>query len=289
MKKVHVFIVIILGLFAISSSSILTRLCSAPVLIISLYRVGIASALYTLLLAGQKKSVLAPYQGRQLWLAAAAGLALSLHFLTWIESLSHTSIASSVVLVTTSPVWVALGSFLFLKEKPGKLMWLGILVTFAGGVIISGADFQLTGQHLYGDLLAVAGAIFAAIYLLVGRNLRAGIDTLPYVSVVYGFSALLTLIFALFSKTPVFQYDLTTFILLFSIALFPQMVGHTTLNWALKYVSATAVAIMTLSEPVGASILAWIILGERISLIQFMGALVTLGGISIAIFSERKK
>lgn len=277
------------GLIAVSTASVLIKLCAAPALTITLYRVGLASALYFGVSRIRGDSFRSLLNKRQLLLALLSGAALSLHFITWISSLNHTSVASSVVLVVTSPVWVALGSFIFLKEKPPGLMLLGIVITFSGSVIISGADFSVDPSSLVGNFLALAGALFVAIYLIIGRRLRASVDTFPYVAIVYGVAALVTFLFIILSKTPFYGFDTRTFILLFAIALLPQVVGHTSFNWALKYLSATVVSIVSLGEPIGASILAWLILGEKISVMQFVGGSVILFGLTLSLIVETRQ
>ncbi len=287
-SKLQVVLVMTVGLLAISSSSVLTKLCAAPAFAIALYRLGIASVFYVAVARATGGPLRSVFDRGQIRLAMFAGLALALHFATWISSLDYTSVASSVVLVVTSPIWVALGSFLFLNEKPQKLMWLGILITFSGTVIISGTDFSLSPQRLTGNLLALSGAVFAATYLLIGRKLRAQIDTFQYVTVVYSTATLFTIVFILFAGTPVWGFSNITYIYLISIAVFPQIIGHTSFNWALKYFSATSVAIVILGEPIGASILAWIFLGERISTLQFVGGFVILMGVMLTLLVESR-
>lgn len=285
-RKVITFVVLATALFAISSSSVLTKMCSAPALTIALYRVGIASFFYAAMTRFTGGSLRRQYNLPRLKLALLSGLFLAAHFATWITSLSYTSVASSVVLVVTSPIWVAIGGVIFLKEKPRLLLIIGIGITFIGSIIISGADFALDPHSLFGNLLALAGAVAAAGYWLIGRKLRAEIDTFPYVTVVYASCAVFTVVLILLFGTPVWGFSQQTVFFLLAIALLPQVIGHTSLNWALKYFSATAVAIITLGEPVGASILAWIFLGQKISLLQLFGGMVILAGVALSMHAE---
>lgn len=280
------FGVLTLGLFAISSSSVLTKMCAAPALTIALYRVGIASGFYYAMARTTGGSFRSAYTPARLKLAVASGFFLALHFATWITSLSYTSVASSVVLVVTSPVWVALGGLIFLGEKPRPLLLIGIAVTLAGSVVVSGADVTLDPRSLFGNLLAVAGAVAAAGYWLIGRKLRAEMDTFPYVAVVYAACAVFTLALIVIFRTPMWGFTQHTYLLLIAIALFPQVVGHTSLNWALKYFSAAAVAVITLGEPIGASILAWLILGQTVTLLQMVGGAIILVGVALSLRAE---
>ena len=274
------------GLLATSTSAIFIKMCAAPALAIACWRVALASIFYFGVSAKTSGPIYKLFSKTQFMLALLAGAALALHFMSWITSLRYTSVASSVVLVATSPIWVALGSFIFLREKPRPLLLIGILLAIGGSCIISGSDFSLDPQRMNGNILAVLGAVFVAIYLLIGRRLRAGLDTFPYVAVVYGSAALFTLIVVFVTNTPLWGFDAKTYALLLAVVVFPQIIGHTSFNWALKYFSAAIVAVVTLGEPIGASILAWIILGEKISLLQFLGGIVALAGLFLALIGD---
>jgi drug/metabolite transporter (DMT)-like permease len=278
-----------IGLIAISFASIFIKLCDAPSLVIAAYRLTIASVFYIGFTRIRSGPILTAYSRSQLKIVLLSGAFLTIHFATWITSLKFTSVASSVVLVQSAPIFVAMGSFIFLREKPSKLMLLGILIALIGSIIISAHDFSLDKNSLVGNLLAVAGAIGAAGYLLAGRKLRAEIDTFRYVTVVYSVTAILLLLIALISGNSLSGYTSKTYLLLFAIAMIPQVIGHTTVNWALKYFTATAVAVIILGEPIGASILALVILGETLSSIKIIGGLIILIGVVIAILAEPRR
>lgn len=277
-----------IGLIAISFASIFIKLCEAPSLVIAAYRLTIASIFYIGFTRIRSGPILAAYSRSQLKIVLFSGVFLTIHFATWITSLKFTSVASSVVLVQSAPIFVAVGSFIFLREKPTKLMLLGISIVLLGSIIISAHDFSLDKNSLVGNLLAVAGAIGAAGYLLAGRKLRSSIDTFRYVTVVYSVTAILLLLIAFVNGNSFTGYTSKTYLLLFAIAMIPQVIGHTTVNWALKYFSATAVAVIILGEPIGASILALVILGEKLSLVKISGGIVILIGVIIAVIAEPK-
>ncbi len=287
--KRQAIVVLGIGLIAISFASIFIKLCNAPSLIIAAYRLIIASLFYSAFTRIRSGPILSAYSISQLKIALISGVFLTIHFATWISSLRFTSVASSVVLVQSAPIFVAIGSFIFLHEKPSKLMLLGILIAVIGSVIISAYDFSLDKNSLMGNLLAVAGAIGAAGYLLAGRKLRAEIDTFRYVTAVYTVAAILLLMIAILSKASLIGYSSRTYVLLVAIAIFPQIIGHTTVNWALKYFTATSVAVIILGEPIGASILALIILGETLNATKIIGGLIILTGVTIAILAEPRK
>lgn len=278
-----------MGLIAISFASIFIKLCPAPSLVIAAYRLGIASAFYIVFTRIRYGPIISRIpKSQRLWLLAS-GSFLTIHFATWITSLKYTSVASSVVLVQSAPVFVAIGSILFLHEKPTKLLLLGIVIAFSGTFLISAHDFSLDRNSLVGNLLAVAGAIGAAGYLLIGRKLRAEIATFHYVTVVYSVAALWLVLFAGLSGGRFTGYESSTYWLFIAIALIPQVIGHTTVNWALKYFSATAVAVIILGEPIGASILALVILKETLSGMKIIGGCIILAGVILALLGESRQ
>ncbi len=272
------------GLLAISSSSVLTKLCTAPALTIALYRVLMAALIYGT--AAAVRGIPRPLLRKSLKPAMLSGFFLAVHFAVWITSLRFTSVASSVVLVVTSPVWAALGGLMFAGERPSVRMIVGIALALIGTIIVTGLDFALEPRRLFGNLLALTGAVAAAGYWMTGKKLRADLDTPSAVSLVYGACALFTLVPVLLLRIPVSGFAPRTWIYLAAIALVPQVIGHTSLNWALKYLSATAVAVITLGEPVGASLLANIFLGEKITLTQAAGGAVILLGVASALKAE---
>jgi len=278
-----------IGLIAISFASIFIKLCDAPSLVIAAYRLTIASAFYIGFTRIRYGQILSVYSKPQLKIVLLSGIFLTIHFATWITSLKLTSVASSVVLVQSAPIFVAIGSFIFLREKPSKLTLLGILIALIGSIIISAIDFSLDKNSFIGNMLAVAGAIGAAGYLLAGRKLRSSIDTFRYVTVVYSVTAIWLLLIVLVSGNSFVGYTSKTYLLLFAIAMIPQVIGHTTINWALKYFSATAMAVIILGEPIGASILALIILGENLSILKIVGGVIILMGVLITLRAEQKK
>ncbi len=277
-------ILLFIGIIAISTASIFIKLCDAPALIISTYRMVLASlilvpwATYQKIWTGWEKKDLA-------WLIFS-GIFLSLHFASWITSLKYTSVASSVVLVTTHPIFVGIGSWIFLKERPGLSLILGIGFSVIGSGLIGYGDFALSKEALMGDGLALLGALAASGYFLVGRKMRKNQGLLAYIFPVYSTAALALILFSLFFQKAFFGYSSATYLFLFLLALVPQLIGHTTFNWALKYLPASMVAITILGEPLGSTILAYFILGEGLTFWKVIGGISIFIGILIAL---RKK
>ena len=273
-----------IGISAASTASIFIKLCDAPALIISAYRMVFASL------------ILAPFAFRQeIWKSwnqrdfrwlILPGIFLGLHFAFWIASLQYTSVASSVVLVSTHPIFVGIGSRIFLKEPIGITLIAGIILSIFGSVLVSFGDFSVAKGALAGDGLALLGAITVSGYFLVGRKMRKGQGLLSYIFPVYSTSALVLILLALLWRSPFFGYSPSTYLLFLLLALIPQLIGHTTFNWALKYIPASMVAVTILGEPVGATILAYFILGEGLTVWKGLGGIFILAGILIALWKN---
>ena len=278
---VSLFILLPLGIIAVSTASIFIKLCDAPALIIATYRMVLASLI--LLPFAAYRKIWSGWRGSDLRWLVLSGLFLSLHFAFWIASLKYTSVASSVVLVTTHPIFVGMGAWLFLKERLGLNLILGILLSVLGSGLIGYGDMTLSSDALMGDGLALLGAVTASGYFLVGRKMRRTQDLFSYIFPVYSTAGLGLIIFSLFLQKPFFGYSSPTYIFLLLLAIVPQLIGHTTFNWALKYLPASMVAITILGEPIGSTILAYFILGEGLTTWKVLGGISIFIGILIAL------
>lgn len=273
-----------IGIIAVSTASIFIKLCDAPVLIIATYRMMLASLMLTPFACYQK--TWRGWDRDDLGWFFISGLLLSLHFAFWIASLKYTSVASSVVLVTTHPIFVGIGGWLFLKERLGVNLIFGIALSVLGSGLIGYGDMSLSTESFMGDGLALLGAIAASGYLLVGRKMRKGQVLLSYIFPVYSTAGLILILFALIFQESFWGYSSSTYLYLFLLALVPQLIGHTTFNWALKYLPASVIAITTLGEPIGSTLLAYFILGEGLTIWKVIGGMSIFAGILIAL---RKK
>ena len=218
-----------------------------------------------------------------------SGLLLAIHFVSWILSLSLTSVAASVVLMTTHPIFAALGSYLLLDEPLGRRMVLALVVAMLGSGIIALGDLGQGSHRLLGDLLALIGGVSAAGYFVIGRGLRSRLSLWGYVYPVYGSAAVLLLGALLISGLPPLPHRPQAWLWLGLMALGPQILGHSSLNWALRYLSATFVTLATLAEPIGSTLLAWWLLGERPTIWALAGGLLILTGIAAASRAERSE
>ncbi|MGA7877496.1 MAG: DMT family transporter [Desulfoferrobacter sp.] len=264
------------GILSISVASILIRMADAPSLSIATYRVSLAVVFltpYFFLWHDRRQD---RWDRKILQFTLLSGAFLAFHFMFWIHSLKLTSVASSVTLVSTTPLFVAVFSSFWLHEKPTRQVIWGSLITLIGSVLIAGTDFTFSKEALQGDLFAILGALMATGYLLSGRFVRRSLGLTAYIFAVYGVAALVLLICCLLTGTPVTGFSKETYLVLILLAIIPQLIGHTTFNWALKFLSATVVAVLILGEPIGATILAFLFLGESVSGIKAIG-LITLG------------
>jgi drug/metabolite transporter (DMT)-like permease len=282
------------GLVAISFGAIFARFAQGyglPSLAVAAMRLGLAALIVTpFAWRGLSRRSLLALDRRQMSLAGGAGFFLALHFAAWISSLEYTSVASSTALVTTNPVWIALASLALFHETPSRMTVAGIAVSLSGSLLIFWSDGQTgaAGSHaLLGNGLALAGSWCFSAYLLVGRRLRAGMPLLPYVWLAYGVAALFLALACRAGGIPLAGYGAAAYLVALALALIPQLLGHTTYNWSLRYVSPTFVAVVTLGEPVGSALLAWLIFGESFAPIQAAGFVLLLAGIFVAAVGER--
>jgi drug/metabolite transporter (DMT)-like permease len=278
---IRLYIVIPVGILAISTASIFVKLCDAPALVISAYRVVVASLVILPVVAYRK--LWKEWDRKDLKWFLLSGTFLSLHFASWIASLKYTSVASSVILVNSHPLFVGVGAWLFLGEKPGLRLLAGLCLSFAGSALIGFGDMNLSGNAFLGDGLAILGALTASGYLLVGRLMRKEGDVLSYVFPVYAWAGIVLIALCLAFGKPLWGYSPTTYLYLLLLGLVPQLIGHTTFNWALKYLRTSMVAILILGEPVGSTILAYFLLEEALTFWKVAGGIGIFVGIVTAL------
>lgn len=275
---------IIVGIAAVSSASILIRFAQreAPSLVIAAARLMLASLILAPLALTRYRAEYRKLTRTDGWLAVFSGVFLALHFATWISSLEYTTVASSVVLVSASPLFVAIASWLFLREKAGRPVILGLGVALTGGVIVGLTDRGgVMRNALLGDALALGGALAVTGYWIIGRRLRAKLSLVPYIAIVYGTAAVTLAIMVGAAQQTFIGYSPLVYLWFLLLALGPQLLGHSSFNWALAHLPATFVAVATLGEPIGSSILAFFILQETPTPLKIIGAALILVGIVI--------
>lgn len=268
------------------------RLADAPVSAIAFWRLTLSLLLILplLVVSGQWRQVAELDRHAWRWVVLA-GAALALHFVTWFLSLEHTSVASSTVLVTAHPLYVGLLSTLWLREPPSRLEWAAILVATAGAVWIGWGDLGVGEGAFVGDLLAALAAFFAALYFIAGRRLRLRLGLWSYVAPVYLLAALFTGISMWLRGVPAVGYSPVTWALFAGMAIGPMLLGHTSFNWALRHVRAYVVSLVVLLEPVGATVLAVLVLGsaERPSVHTVTGGIAILVGMAALVREQVRR
>ncbi|KAB1188268.1 MULTISPECIES: DMT family transporter [Haloferax] len=272
------------AILAVSTSAILVRWSSAPSLVKAFYRVVFTVALLAPVALVRHRDALASISRRDLVAASGAGVALAAHFASWFESLNHTTVAASVTLVQAQPLFVAVGAWAFLDERVSRRTTLGIGVALVGMVLMSLSDLLTASgapRPLFGNALAVVGAVTAAAYVLTGRSVRRRVDLVPYVVVVYSVCALALLSVAVTRGDPLSGYPTREWLLFLAMAVGPGIFGHTVINWALAHLESSVVSVSLLGEPVGSTILALFLLSEIPTLPTIVGGAVVLGGIYI--------
>jgi drug/metabolite transporter (DMT)-like permease len=279
-----------IGIMAVSSGSIFIRFAQddAPSLSIAAFRLSLAVLFLLPLAFGRHYRDMRAIAGREwLWLLAS-GFFLAVHFATWISSLAYTSVASSVALVSTSPLWVALIAWIAWREPVTPAIWLGLALALCGTIVISLAEARaaISPRPFLGNALALAGALAVSGYWLIGRRLRRRLSVIPYVTLVYGAAALFLVAAALLAGQPLDGFKASTYGWFLLLALLPQLLGHSSFNWALGHLPASYVAIATLGEPIGAAFLALLFLGEVPSTLKVAAASLILLGILLALRSR---
>jgi len=305
MDKQSVFLPLNLtiAILAVSTASIFIRFAQtgAPSLVIAALRLTFATLLIAPIALTRHREEINGLTRREIGLGIASGIFLALHFATWISSLEYTSVASSVIFVSTGPLWVALLSPMLLNEKLTRAAVAGLALALLGGTVIGTSDAciiqnelqcpQLSqvfqGRAMWGNFLALLGAWAITGYLIIGRKLRAKMSLIPYIFLVYGIGAVILIVTIFVAGQSPMGLSAATFGWIFLLAAIPQLVGHSMFNWLLRFLPAAFVAITTLGEPIGSAILAYFILNETPSLATIIGGILILIGIYLASRSEQ--
>lgn len=278
---------LLIAILAVSTSAPLVRAAEpAPALVFATLRVGLAALLLGAL-AGPRLRLLGRLPTRERVLVVVAGLLLGAHFGVWISSLYFTSTAASVALVATQPIFAGLFGHLLLGDRVRGREVAGIAVAAVGCAVLGGGDWAHSSRAVTGDLLAVAGAVTAAGYLVVGRRMRVAVPLVPYLAAVNAVAAL-----GLFGATLVAGADLTgqapkAYLAIAACAVLGSLVGHTLLNWSVRRIPTHLVTLAILGEPVGASLLTWGFFAERPPIHAVAGGAVVLVGIGVAFVRRR--
>jgi drug/metabolite transporter (DMT)-like permease len=263
-------------------------MADAPAIVKSAYRVGISALVFVPISLIFYRGEYAGMTKKDFALSALSGVFLALHFATWIASLDYTSVASSVMLVGTIPIWVAIFNVVLGITRPSRMMWFCVCLSVSGAGIVGYGDISLDENVLFGDALAVAGAIAAAAYIMCGKEVRRKLGMISYVTLCYGSAAIVIWCAVLSLGYPITGYDTATWRAFFGLALMSQVIGHTSYNWALGHFSSAFVGIMLLGEPLGSAVLAYYLFDEAPAPIKFVGFALLLTSIVLAARDENR-
>ena len=277
MKK----LVILLGVLGVSLSAPFVRISDAPSMVLVLYRVLIAALLLLPWVLLRNREELRRMGKKAFWLSVVSGLFLGLHFTCYFEAIRHTSIASAVALVDTEVFFVAFLMLLLFRERIPRRAWIGILLTFAGSVLIALSDAGGGDNILLGDLIALVGAACMAVYTIIGKSCRREITTTTYTLLVYASAAATVLVILLGCGTPLFGHAPVNWLSALGMAVFCTLLGHSVFSWGLKYESAAFVSTVKLLEPVFAGILGLLLFREIPKLQVVLGGCVVILGVYV--------
>lgn len=277
------------GVLAVATAAIFIRLAQSddiPSLSVAAGRLVVASILLTAPALSQHRAQIKTLTANELRLIVLAGVFLAVHFASWISSLEYTSVTNSVVLVTTSPLWVALLSPLLLKERLSSWVIAGLILALLGGIVVAlggdAGDPPTRPDPLLGNGLAIIGAMAAAGYLMIGRQLRQRLHVITYIWAVYSTTAIFLLGVLLLTGGTLLGFGASGYLWIAMLGIVPQLMGHSSFNYALAFFPAVYVSIVTLAEPIGSSVLAMIFLSEYPGLLSILGSAFILGGITVA-------
>ncbi len=284
------YLTLFVGVLSVSFAAIFIRLADAPPLVIATYRLTIASVILIPIASIKSMKGLNRLSKHDMLLILLSSVFIALHFGLWITSLNYTSIASSVILVTSHPAFVAIISYFLWGERLSKLTISGIVVALIGVIFINYGGFTFGSRAILGDLLALIAGFAMGAYLIIGGQLRARISILNYLTIIYTCAAVMLLITTMLFGHSLFGYSPMTYVMLILLALVPQLIGHSCLNLAVRLMPVTFVSVAILGEPVGATILGWLIprIGEIPTANEIIGGLLILGGIVIVLRRKPK-
>lgn len=307
----NAYFILIVGISAVSLAAIFIRLAqqeAAPSILIAAGRLVVAALILTPAVFRRADYVqqIRKMSRFELRLAVISGFFLAFHFFSWVTSLEHTTVLISVVLVTTTSIWVALLEVFFLKTRLSRQVIIGLVIALMGGLVIglSGlsadalGNFRLpfntvwakdTSQNqLLGAILSIIGAITVAVYLVIGRKLRGTLALTPYIWLVYSIAAGVMLVIMVISGIPVFGYSPGVYLWILALGLIPQLIGHSSLNYVLAYLPATYVSLATQMEPLMSAFGAYLVFGEIPGISQVVGGVIVTCGVIIATLRKEK-
>ncbi|PHB46056.1 DMT family transporter [Bacillus toyonensis] len=283
------YFILFFGVFALSTSAIFVKLADAPAAIIAFYRLLFATVILLPLLLFNKRNrnELKTLSKKQWGFGFLSGLFLAAHYVLWFESLQYTSVASSTVIVTLQPLFSMIGGYFLFKERFTKGAVIGCFIAISGSIVIGWQDFQISGDALYGDILAFMAACIITAYFFISQHIRKDLSLIPYSVISYGSSACFLGIFAYMQQQSFIHYATQTWLSFIGLAFIATILGQTIFNWLLKWMSATVISMSILGETIGTCVLAYFILSETITLQQALGISIIFIGLTLFLLQPK--
>jgi drug/metabolite transporter (DMT)-like permease len=278
---------LVLGVVAVSFSAIFILEADAPALTIAFYRNAMAAVVLVPIALARHGDEIRSLRRKQVAAAVLSGAFLAGHFASWIDSLSYTTVAASSVLVVTQPIWIGVFGK-FWGEGIRRAALGGVILAMVGTLVVSGGDLRGSSGALFGDALAVIGAIFAGAYFVAGREVRREMSVLTYVSIVYTTCAVLLGVAAVASGQAMTGFNAKTWWMFVLLTIGPQIAGHTVFNYLLGHLEAAVVAVAIMAEPVAATLLAIVFLSQQPSVTSVIGGVLILAGVFLAIRAQAR-
>jgi drug/metabolite transporter (DMT)-like permease len=276
------------GVVSLSTSAILVKFSTAPSGVIAFYRLLFSVIFMLPLFLHQYIPELKRISFKDWIHTIIAGVFLAFHFILWFESLNYTSVASSTVLVTLQPIFAFVGSYFIFHERFSNKAIFSCVITILGSVLISWGDFYVSGTALYGDILALIACSLVTFYFMFGQSVRKRVSLITYTFVVYSISSIVLFLYVVIRGEPLLPYNSFNWTMFILLAIFPTLLGHSIINWSLKWLKASTVSMAIVFEPVGSAIMAYFFFQENVIWTQVLGGLIVLGGIMLFSMDERK-
>ncbi len=286
--SVNPYFAIVIGVISISTSAVLVKAAAAPSGVIAFYRLFFTVLFMMPVFLYKYVGELKLITRKDCFFSIISGVLLAVHFILWFESLNYTSVASSTVLVTLQPLFAFAGSYFIFKEKFSGKAIISCFLAIFGSLMISWGDFRISGTALYGDILALIACALVTAYMMFGQAVRQRLSLVTYTFVVYTICTSVLFVYVLVAGEPLYPYSLDTWVYFVLLAVFPTLLGHSVFSWSLKWISASTISMAILFEPVGAAVLAYYFLQEKIVWTQAVGGFIVIGGIMFFLSDHRK-
>lgn len=274
-------LIVLLGVVGVSLSAILVRWSTAPSLILAFYRMGMAALLLMPAILLKHRAELREISRRDAMLCLVSGAFLGLHFTAYFAALELTSIASAVVLVDTEVLFVALATLLVIRKKLTKKAWVAVLLAFGGSILVAAGDVSVSPEALRGDVIALSGALFMAVYTMIGTVCRRHLSTAVYTFLVYAAAAVTVLVIALLQGVSPVGYGAVNYATALGMAVFCTLLGHSVFSWGLKYLPPAFIATAKLLEPVFAAVWGLLLFAEIPGWTVVLGGVVVICGVAL--------